>query len=145
LVFADRSREQGRGIFFSTTVHNTDDELELLRDRVSGPIARRMAAAFARAKRVQWTPDLWLHEDVLEFTRPRRLFSAPKLAVVPYDAITDFEIRDGLFHVWTNYQERAVISVKTSSANFFPGLIVLEGLINAHVREPVAVVDSLIR
>ena len=42
-----------------------------------------------------------------------------------------------MFHLWTNYQERAVISVKTSSANFYPGLIVLEGLVKAHARETV--------
>ncbi len=137
LVFADRSREQGRGLFFSTTVHNTDEELEMLRDRVAEQIARRMAATFARTRRVQWTPELWFHDDVLEFSRPRRLLARPKLTVVPYDAVTDFEARDGMFHLWTNYQERAVISVKTSSANFYPGLIVLEGLVKAHVREPV--------
>jgi hypothetical protein len=136
LVFADRSREQGRGIFFSTTVHNTDEELELLRDRVSERIARRMAAAYARVNRVQWTAEMWFHEDVLEFSCPRRLFFAPKLTVVPYDAVTDFDVRDGRFFLWTNYQERAVVSVKTSSANFYPGLIVLEGLVNASVREP---------
>ena len=136
-VFADRSREQGRGIFFSTTVRNSDEELELLRERVSEVIAHRMARSFARTRRVQWTPELWFCDEVLEFTRPRRLLSSPKLAVVPYDTITDFEIRDGLFHIWTNYQERAVITVKTSSANFYPGLIVLEGLINAHVRTTV--------
>ncbi len=137
LVFADRSREQGRGIFFSTTVRNTDDELEILRERVSEVIARRMARSFARTRRVQWTPELWFGDEVLEFTRPRRFLTGPKLAIIPYDTITEFEIRDGLFHVWTNYQERAVISVKTSSANFYPGLIVLEGLVNAHVRESV--------
>ncbi|MBX3437521.1 MAG: hypothetical protein KF861_08530 [Planctomycetaceae bacterium] len=137
LVFADRSREQGRGIFFSTTVHNTDEELEMLRDRLSVHIARRMAAAFAQSGRVQWTPELWFREDVLEFSRPRRLFSGPKLTVVPYDAVTDFDIRDGRFYLWTNYQERAVISVKTASANFFPGLVVLDGLVNTH-RRPAA-------
>lgn len=137
LVFADRSREQGRGIFFSTTVRNTDEELEHLRERVSQVIAHRMARTFARSRRVQWTPELWFCDDVLEFTRPRRLLTSPKLAVVPYDAITDFEIRDGLFHIWTTYQERAVITVKTSSANFYPGLIVLESLMNAHVSKTV--------
>jgi len=137
LVFADRSREQGRGLFFSTTVHNTDEELEMLRDRVAEQLARRMAATFARTKRVQWTPELWFHDDVLEFSRPRRLLARPKLTVVPYDAVTDFEARDGMFHLWTNYQERAVISTKTSSANFYPGLIVLAGLVKAHARETV--------
>ncbi len=137
LVFADRSREQGRGIFLSTTVHNTDEELEMLRDRVAEQIARRMAATFARTKGVQWTPELWFHADVLEFSRPRRLLTRPKLTVVPYDAVTDFEARDGMFHLWTNYQERAVISVKTSSANFYPGLIVLEGLVQAHAQRSV--------
>ncbi len=138
LVFADRSREQGRGIFFSTTVRNTDDELEVLRERVSEVIARRMARSFAHSRRVQWTPELWFCDEVLEFTRPRRLLAGPKLAVIPYDTITNFEIRDGLFHLWTNYQERAVITVKTASANFYPGMIVLEGLVNAHVRESLA-------
>ncbi|MEZ6053760.1 MAG: hypothetical protein R3C02_20605 [Planctomycetaceae bacterium] len=137
LVFADRSREQGRGIFFSTTVRNTDDELELLRERVAGVIARRMAKTYARSRRVQWTPDLWFGDDMLELSRPRRLLVGPKLAIIPYDTITHFEVRDGLFHIWTNYQERAVITVKTSSANFYPGLILLESLVNAHVQETV--------
>src|SRR5690606_2770238 len=118
----------------STTVRNTDEELELLRERVAEGIARKMAAAFARSRRVQWTAELWFHEDVLEFSRPRRFLSRPKLAVVPYDTINDFEIRDGRFYIWTNYQERAVVNIRTSSPNFYPGVIVLEGLVNAHAR-----------
>jgi hypothetical protein len=128
LVFADRSREQGRGIFYSTTVRNHDVELEDLRERVSQEIARRMAQTFAGHRSVQWTPEVWFRRDALEYNRRKRLFIPSKVAVIPYDTITDFELRDGLLHIWTSYQQRAVLSLNAGAPNFFPGLIVLEGL-----------------
>lgn len=128
LVFADRSREQGRGIFYSTTVRNQDEELEDLRDRISQEIARRMAQTFAASHTVQWTPEVWFRHTTLEYVRRRRLFVASKVVVIPYDTITDFELRDGLLHLWTSYQERAVLSINAGAPNFYPGLILLEGL-----------------
>lgn len=138
LVFADRSREQGRGIFYSTTIRNHDEELEDLRERVSQVIARRMAQTFAAHHSVQWTPEIWFRNDALEYIRRRRWFVPTKVVVVPYDTITDFELRDGLFHVWTSYQDRAVLSVGSGAPNFYPGLIVLEGLSRAWKRKPKA-------
>ena len=138
LVFADRSREQGRGIFYSTTVRNQDEELDDLRDRISQILARRMAQTFAAHQSVQWTPEIWFRRDVIEFTRRRRLFRPTKVVVVPYDTITDFELRDGLFHIWTSYQERAVLSIPTGAPNFYPGMILFEGLVRSWKQEPVA-------
>jgi hypothetical protein len=134
LVFADRSREQGRGIFYSTTVRNHDVELEDLRERVSQVIARRMAQTFATHRSVQWTPEVWFRRDALEYNRRRRLFVPTRVAVIPYDTISDFELRDGLLHIWTSYQERAVLSLSSGTPNFYPGLILLEGLARATQR-----------
>lgn len=136
LVFADRSREQGRGIFYSTTVRNTDEELDDLRDRIAQIIARRMAQTFAAHQSVQWTPEIWFREDSLEYIRRKRLFVPAKVAVIPYDTITDFELRDGLFYVWTCYQDRAVLTVNSGAPNFYPGLILLEGLVRSQRHEP---------
>jgi hypothetical protein len=134
LVFADRSREQGRGLFYSTTVQHVDHELEDLRDRVAAVIARRMAQTYARVGSFQWTDELWLQEESLDRSRGPRWFRPRQTISVPYEAITQFEIRDGRFYVWTNYQERAVISARTAAPNFFPGLIVLQGLLKSHQR-----------
>lgn len=141
LVCADRSREQGRGIFFSTTVRNQDEELDDLRERLSQIIARRMAQSFATHRSVQWTPEIWFRSDVLEYQRRRRLFAPGKTTVVPYDTITDFEVRDGLLHIWTSYQDRAILSVNAGAPNFYPGLILLEGLVRTwqHKRAPATV------
>lgn len=136
LVFADRSREQGRGIFYSTTVRNHDVELEDLRERISQVIARRMAQTFAAHHSVQWTPEVWFRRDTLEYNRRKRLFIPTKVAVIPYDTITDFELRDGLLHIWTSYQQRAVLSLHAGAPNFFPGLILLEGLARTTQRNP---------
>jgi hypothetical protein len=131
LVFADRSREQGRGIFYSTTVRNLDEELDDLRERVSQVIARRMAQTFAAHHSVQWTPEVWFRRDSLEYIRRKRLFVPTRVLVIPYDTITDFELRDGLLHIWTSYQDRAVLSLSSSTPNLYPGLIVLEGVARA--------------
>ena len=135
LVFADRSREQGQGIFYSTTVRNSDEELDDLRDRVAQIIARRMAQTFAAHQSVQWTPEIWFRGDALEYSRQRRLFVPSKVAVIPYDTITDFEIRDGLFYIWTCYQERAVLTINAGGPNFYAGLILLEGLVHSQRSE----------
>ena len=138
LVFADRSREQGRGIFYSTTVRNRDEELDDLRDRLSQIIARRMAQTYAAHRSVQWTPEVWFQEDLLEYSRPRRLFVAAKAAFIPYDTITDFEVRDGLCYIWTCYQERAVLTINAGAPNFYPGQILLEGLVRSKRQETTA-------
>ena len=138
LVFADRSREQGRGIFYSTTVRNTDEELDDLRDRLAHVIARRMAQTFAAHHSVQWTPEVWFRDDVLEYSRPRRMFVPAKAAFIPYDTITDFEVRDGLCYIWTCYQERAVLTVNAGAPNFYPGQILLEGLVRSRRQDATA-------
>lgn len=136
LIFADRSREQGRGIFYSTTIRNHDEELDDLRERVSQIIACRMAQTFAAHRSVQWTPEVWFRRDALEYQRPRRMFVAAKSALIPYDTITDFELRDSVLHIWTSYQQRAVLSMNAGSPNFYPGLIVLEGLARTWNHRP---------
>ncbi len=132
LVFAGRSREIGDGIFYSTTVRNLDEELEELRDRAALHLARRMARTYARHAHVQWTPELWFRGSHLEFQRRRRWFATPRPVVVPLEAITTFEVREDWFYAWTNYQERAVISIRTSSPNFFAGIVLFQSLMQTH-------------
>ncbi len=57
------------------------------------------------------------------------------------DAIVGLRLRDGMLHIWTSYQDRAVLSLNAAAPNFYPGLIVLEGLIRAwsHRHRPTAV------
>jgi hypothetical protein len=119
-------------------VRNTDEELDDLRDRLSQIIARRMAQTFAAHHSVQWTPEVWFREDLLEYSRPRRLFVPAKLAFIPYDTITDFEVRDGMFYLWTSYQERAVLTINAGAPNFYPGQILLEGLVRSRQQDATA-------
>ncbi len=135
VVFADRSREIGDGIFYSTTVRNRDEELEEFRDRAATHIARRMARTFARHRHVQWTPELWFRGTALEYVRKRRWFGPSTSVLVPLNSITDFEVREGLFYIWTNSQERAAATIKTSSPNFYAGLVLFESLVSTHPHE----------
>ena len=74
------------------------------------------------------------------------MFVAAKVVVIPYDTITDYELRDGLLHVWTSYQDRAVLSINSGAPNFYPGLILLEGLAQTSrtANEPVGFEHSAI-
>jgi hypothetical protein len=133
LVFSDHTRP-GAGIFHSETVPHEDQELEHLRERVSEHIARRMARTYGITGWVQWTPELWLRERGLEYRRKRFWSRTEQPVTIPYDAVVDCEAQDGWFHVWANFQERAVVKVRASSPNFYPGWIVFERLLHAHAR-----------
>ncbi len=134
IILADHQTTSS-GLFHSETVPHEDEELEQLKELVSESIARRMAARYAQARQVQWTPELWFRGTQLEYTKRRRFWRSRKSRQVPLAAIEDYEIRDGWFYLWIQDQQRPAFKVKTATPNFYPGLLLLERLTEQFLQE----------
>lgn len=128
IVFGCLKESGHPGIFYSTSLPHETDDLQLLRDRAAEALARRMAKSYGVARRIQWTPELWLCSEFLEYRQRGWFGSKSPPTVVHYRSITDFNIEDGWFCLWAEFRDRAVIKVRTSSPNFYAGMILLESL-----------------
>lgn len=127
LTFAHGS-DARRAILHSETTPHEDPQLLELRDRVAAAIAVRMAREYARSGEVRWTPELTLNEGMILF-RPLHLYGwGRRPATVAFEEVLDFGIDGDWFHLWTIANDRAQIKVKTSTPNFYAGLLLLENL-----------------
>ncbi|CAK9015498.1 Uncharacterized protein SCF082_LOCUS12790, partial [Durusdinium trenchii] len=111
------------------------DTFDDLRDRVSEKVAERLAEDLLESGEVTWTDGLKLGSEGLEFRRRSLLGARKSPELIPYDAILEFSIDEGWFHVWANYQERAVVKVACASPNFYPGLLLFDRLVAAMGHE----------
>jgi hypothetical protein len=124
-------------VTYTTTWKRPDAELLRLRDQVATIVAQRMLDQLKAGRTVEWTPLLRFRPDALVFQPKRRLGRDKAPVTIPYDAVNQFNIDNGRFHLWTNYQERAVLAEETSEPNFYAGLIVLGHLCELPVGESV--------
>jgi hypothetical protein len=126
VIAAASSTQKNLGILHSETAPHELEEFDWLRDCVSEHVARRMAEKLATKGRVQWTRELTLTAEGIDY-RPQgwlRRWEADEF--IPHASIIDFELRDGWFVVWTEGSDRAVLKARTADPNFYPGLVLFE-------------------
>lgn len=129
LGFEPIPEKRGQGIQYSTQLPNSDDELDNLRNHISKVIAGRMARELREGSAVRWTPNLRFLPEGLEYT-PAGFFGRKDPTVIPYNQISNFELQQGVFHVWTPGKTKSVVQEPVSQANFFPGFYVLIAMFN---------------
>ena len=100
-------------------------------------MARDLFARLASGKEVPWTAGYVLAPDGL--VCPRRLFGRPRL--VPYSELQSPVMNDGFLFLFTVGKRKHFASIRVSSENFFPGLVVLNravapGTTRARERQP---------
>lgn len=121
----------GRGIYYSEVLPHELDMFDDLRDRVSEKVAQHLLVELLEQGEVAWTNALRIRPEGLEFRRRHLLGWRKEAEHIPYRDILEFGIDGEWFHVWANYQERAVVKVPTAAANFYPGLLLFDRLLTA--------------
>jgi hypothetical protein len=124
LSFDPVAERAGQRIAYRTQLPNSDDELDNLRDHISKVIAGRMARELNAGQPVAWTPNLRFVPEGLEF-RPSGFFGRKEPFVLPYHEIANFELQQGVFHVWKRGGTKSVVQEPVSQPNFFPGFFLL--------------------
>jgi hypothetical protein len=75
---------------------------------------------------VAWTPELTILERSLRYERRRGLLWKNQPVEVELAEIGAFDIQDGWFYVWGIEHDDPLIRIRTSSANFYAGLLLFE-------------------
>lgn len=119
------ARDRGLArIRYSFDMPHGDDEVDRLRDEVSGMIAGRMLRQLEKAEPVPWLSKVRFLPEGLEYTtRWRR-----QVVIAPYASLADGQIKQGVFHIRVKSTKRPVMRVEMSQRNFFPGLLALQCL-----------------
>jgi len=121
-------------IRFSTTVTNSDSELDKLRDDLSVVIARRMHDFWSQYGHCPWMPYLRFAKEGLEH-QPLTLTGRKPATLIPYTSIVNFTIDENLFRVWVNDQKTSLVNEDIGQPNFYPGLVFLSELVQS-LHEP---------
>jgi hypothetical protein len=124
LSFEPVVEKSGQRIAYRTQLPNADDELDNLRDHISKVIAGRMARELNAGQPVAWTPNLRFVPEGLEY-RPSGFFGRKEPFILPYREIANFELQQGMFHVWKPGATKSVVQEPVSQPNFFPGFFLL--------------------
>jgi hypothetical protein len=132
MVFVSESRPRD-SIFHTERAPFETEELLQLRERVAEEIASRLARRWTRDRAVPWTRELTLRADGLRYIRRRLFLLVPRAVDLPFSQIRDFDIRGGQFVVWGVDSERPLVSVRTSSPNFYPGLLLFEQILQGPI------------
>lgn len=120
--------EAGKPVKYTTSVKNADDSLDQLRDHISHVIALKMLQQLGEGNRVQWTPNLALLPEGIEY-RPGGLLRRKESQLLPYSELHGFDIQEGTFHLWNRIQGKSIMQESIGAANFFPGYYALVTLL----------------
>jgi hypothetical protein len=115
----------GEAITYSTTLQGFDQELEIIQEHISKVIASHMVSDLAEDRPVQWTPNLRLLPDGVEYT-PSGILGKKAPLTIPFEDVANFELDQGVFHLWTHDKDKSVIQENVSEPNFFPGYHLLQ-------------------
>jgi hypothetical protein len=119
-------------IRYSAKVQNLDADLEYLRDHIAEMIAARMLGELRAGRAVPWTSDVVFLPQGLQFRRAKMLgLASGPVEVLPYEQIRGVNLHEGLFCLYSKAEAKPVISKPASSANFFPGYMVVLALLDA--------------
>jgi hypothetical protein len=123
LTFVPQDGVRSGRIKFELSALEVGQGLNELRDRVSGLMARDLFARLAAGKGARWTAGYVLAPQGL-VCPARGLFGRPRL--VPYAELQPPTMNNGFLFLFAAGQRKHFASIKVGSANFFPGLVVLE-------------------
>lgn len=129
LLLEPHENAEGNRIEFLAKVRNTDRAVAGARGQFATNIADRMQRRLEEEHVVEWTPRTRLRIDGVEIFPGRRLLGKRQATFIPYSAINLARIEGKDLCLWTNYQERSVLRVKTSERNFFPGFVLLKRML----------------
>lgn len=118
---------KGRQISYSTTLRNVDDSLEMLRQHVSVVVSANMAAILAAKGAVEWTKNMRFVKDGLE-VRPSGFLGRREFQKILYTDIQNFDILEGVFHIWVKGKDKSVMQEQMSELNLFPGYVLLASM-----------------
>jgi hypothetical protein len=122
LTFVPRADLRGGPIKFQISAHGADQALDALRDLVARVMARDLCTQLVAGKGVRWTAGYVLAPEGL-VCPASGLFGRPRL--VPYAELQPPQMNDGFLFLFMRGQRKHFASIRTSSVNFFPGLVVL--------------------
>jgi hypothetical protein len=117
----------GVTINYNRQVKNVDKDLDSLRDHVAGVIAGRMGRQLAEGQPVVWTKNLTLQPDGIEFA-PQGFLGRKARRFLPYGEVGSFDIRQGVFRLFSSAKPRVTVQEQVSAANFFPGYLLLTSM-----------------
>jgi hypothetical protein len=123
LTFVPRAGVNGGRIKFYVSAYEADRALDRLRDGVAEVMARDLFAQLAAGKGVPWTAGYVLTPQGL-VCPARGLFGRPRL--VAYRELEPSVMKGGLLHLVVRGDREHFASIRASSENFFPGLVVLK-------------------
>jgi hypothetical protein len=121
-------------IQYGTQVRNEDADLDGLRDFVSKVIAGRMGRELSEGRLVPWTKSMTFRPDGIEYT-PGGFFGKKPSQFLPHAEYGGWNMDQGVFYLFQRGQPKAVMSVQSSEANFYPGFFLL---LDLYHREPAA-------
>jgi hypothetical protein len=119
-------------ISYSTTVQAVDDDLDELRDTISGILAENMIQQLATNQTVPWTTNLTFQREGIQY-RPAGWISRGEPQFMKYDDYGGYNIDQGVFYLYFKGQQKPITNEQTSAANFFPGFFMLLRML--HVKE----------
>lgn len=125
LVFVSQRRPRD-GIFHTERAPFETEEILQMRDLVAEESARRMTHRWLTEGSVAWTPELTILQQSLRYERRRGLLGRAQPLDLPLSEIGAFDVVDGWFLVWGIEHDTPLIRVRTSSPNFYPGLLLFE-------------------
>jgi hypothetical protein len=111
-------------IRFSSSVKNADEALDKMRDHISLVLAAKMLAQLSDGQRVNWTANLVLTPEGIEF-RPSGFVRRKEAVLLPFSRVHTFDIQQGTFYLWEQGKDKPVMQEASSMPNFFPGYVAL--------------------
>ena len=116
---------------FNTDLYsgNTDIFNDLI-SRVTETLGLRMAADLAHADSIPWTLEARIHKAGVELPLRSGLRKTPQL--VPWEDFTGVEFQDGVAKFFVRDKAKAVAKLPCESENFFPGMHLVEQLLQVH-------------
>ncbi len=122
-----------QSISYNTTIHSAvDDDLDELRDTISGILAENMIQQLATNQIVPWTTNLTFQREGIQY-RPAGWISRGEPQFMKYDDYGGYNIDEGVFYLYFQGQQKPITNEQTSAANFFPGFFMLLRML--HVKE----------
>ena len=89
-----------------------------------------MAADLAHADSIPWTLEARIHKAGVELPLRSGLRKTPQL--VPWEDFTGVEFQDGVAKFFVRDKAKAVAKLPCESENFFPGMHLVEQLLQVH-------------
>lgn len=124
-----RDDHGAKPISYSASTNRDDGELDSLRDHIAGVVGARMLAALGDGHEVPWTGDTVFTQTGVRY-RPSKLFGKGEPTELAWGDIHGFSIDNGVFHLFRNGQQNAVLNIQVSAPNFFPGFFALDRILS---------------